>query len=381
MCFAAYWCLSHNDEEKKMIYISEFLLYCCFSLLVGHQLLTFIPEHRRPAILVPNWLVNMSILGIAVLSFSPLLKIAIMFSEDFKEEVSFGVIFKGILFDFNVGHAWLITLSLAVVLLVVRFIRKKTDEPILEYVSALITFTLILAFGWASHCTASYQLKGFIPHGIHFLAVSVWIGTLLVVSWFSKDKNNWLAFLKWFSPVAFICFITTISAGFFLMTLLVPDYVNSWMVPYGQALLFKHLLIIPLLTFAFINGVLVRRKLKQKPNFNPIPWVKAESIIALLVFSAMAVMGQQSPPEIIAAIIKYEGPSALFQNFYPGAITQSTTISLVSSGTSILLGLVSVLFLFSMVFLFWKRVSSVLATVFGLLFVCSAYIALMLAIQ
>jgi putative copper resistance protein D len=284
------------------------LLYTCFSILVGNQIFAFVQADKRPTIIVPNWLVNLCILGIAILSFSPVFEITLSFAKSY--EVGFWTIFRGILLDFNIGHAWLITLFLSVVLLVIRMIKNMTSEPVLENLTALFTFALILAFGWASHCTASYQLKGFIPHATHFFAVCVWIGTLIVVGWFSKNSNHWLAFLKWFSPVALICVITTVSAGLFLMNLLVPDYVNSWIVPYGQALLIKHLSIIPLLTFAFINGVLVKRKLKANPEFNPIPWVRAESVIALLVFSAMAVMGQQSPPENIAAIIQFEKPSA-----------------------------------------------------------------------
>lgn len=363
-----------------MMYVSEFLLYCCFSVLVGNQLLKFIPETKRPTIEVPNWVVNVSIIGIALLSFFPLLKIATIFAEDF--ENGFWMIFKSVLFDFNVGHAWLITLFLAGLLLVIRSIRRSTNEPKMEYVSAAFTIALIVAFGWASHCTASYQLKGFIPHTIHFLSVSLWIGTLLVVSWFSKNSNNWLTFLKWFSPLALICLIGTVSAGFFLMTMLVPDYVNAWMVSYGQALLFKHLLIIPLLTFAFINGVLVKRKLKENPSFNPIPMVRAESIVALLVFWAMAVMGQKSPTENLAAVIKYEKPSALFQSFYDGIITPSTTIQFVSNGNSILLACISVLFLLTMVFIFRQKAnSSKFAVLFGLLFVGTAYTAIMVGIQ
>jgi putative copper resistance protein D len=173
-----------------MMYLSEFLLYCCFCIVVGNQLLTLVPENKRPTIQMPNWIVNLSVFGIALLSFFPLLTIAFMFSKDF--DGGFWVIFKGVLFDFNVGHAWLITLFLAAMLLLVRSIRRMTNEPKLEYVSAAFTFALILAFAWASHCTASYQLKGFIPHGIHFLAVSIWVGTLFVVAWFSKNSNNWL---------------------------------------------------------------------------------------------------------------------------------------------------------------------------------------------
>ncbi|MBY3621069.1 copper resistance protein CopD [Acinetobacter sp. CUI P1] len=363
-----------------MTYISEFLLYCCFALLVGNQLLMFIPDNKRPNINVPNWIVNLSIVGIAILSLFPLITIVNMFAEDFEE--GYWIIFKAVLLEFNIGHAWLITLFLAALLLFIRSIKRFTNEPKLEYISAAFTFALILAFGWASHCTASYQLKGFIPHSIHFLAVSVWIGTLLTISWFSTNNQNWLAFLRWFSPLALICLTATISSGFFLMTLLVPDYVNSWMVSYGQALLFKHLLIIPLVTFAFINGVMVKRKLVLTPSFNPIPMARAESIIALLVFGVMAIMGQQSPTDNLAAVIEFDKPSKLFQLFYEGKITQTTTIEFVSNGNSIMLAIIAVLCLGSTVFFFrTKTYSSLIAIVFSILFVGTAYTALMLGVS
>lgn len=361
-----------------MIYISEFLLYCCFCILVGNQLLTLVPETKRPDIEVPNWLVNLCIIGIAGLSFSPLLRIVYMFSEGTSD---LALLFQSILFDFNVGHAWLITLLLCAMLLFVRTIRRITKEPKLEYVSTAFTFALILAFAWASHCTASYQLKGFIPHAIHFLAVNVWIGTLLVVAWFSKNSRHWLAFLKWFSPVALLCLAATFCAGFFLMTLLVPEYVNSWIVSYGQALLIKHLLIVPLLVFAFINGVLVRSGVKQGNSINPIPWVRAESVTALLVFCAMAVMGQQSPPENLPAVIHFEKPSALFEFFYKGTVQPSTTLQFVSGGNFIILSIISVVLLLSMVLLYRRKAAPTIVFSFGLLFAGTAYAALMLGVN
>lgn len=361
-----------------MIYITEFLLYCCFCIVVGNQLLTLVPETKRPDIQVPHWLVNLCIIGIAGLSFSPLLRIVHMFSES---PGDFAIVFQSILFDFNVGHAWLITLLLCALLLFMRTIRRITKEPKLEYVSSVFTFALILAFAWASHCTASYQFKGFIPHAIHFLAVNVWIGTLLVVAWFSKNSRHWLAFLQWFSPTALLCLTATLSAGFFLMTLLVPEYVNSWIVSYGQALLIKHLLIVPLLVFAFINGVLVRSNLQHGKSINPIPWVRAESITALLVFCAMAVMGQQSPPENLPAVIHFEKPSALFEFFYKGTIQPSTTLQFVSGGNFILLIVISLLLLISMVLLYRKQAAPALVFVFGILFAGTAYAALMLGVN
>ena len=61
----------------------------------------------------------------------------------------------------------------------------------------------------------------FISHTTHFTAVSVWVGILFVVSWFSKNHSNWLNFLKWFTPVAIVCFVSTIITGLILMTVVV----------------------------------------------------------------------------------------------------------------------------------------------------------------
>lgn len=80
------------------------------------------------------------------------------------------------------------------------------------------------------------------------------------------------------------------------MTLVITDYTNSWLFPYGQALLIKHILIIPLLIYAIINGIFVKRKIKRDPNFNPKTWTRIECIIILLIFTVTAVLGQQAPP-------------------------------------------------------------------------------------
>lgn len=48
-----------------MIYLSELLLYVCFCIVVGNQLLAFVPADKRPTVAVPNWLINLCIIGIA----------------------------------------------------------------------------------------------------------------------------------------------------------------------------------------------------------------------------------------------------------------------------------------------------------------------------
>ena len=156
---------------------------------------------------------------------------------------------------------------------------------------------MIVGVSWSSHASSINQFFGGLSHILHFTAVSVWVGILFVVSWFSTNHNNWLKFLNWFTPIAMSCFVGTIISGLILMNLVITDYTNSWLFPYGQALLIKHLLIIPLLMYAIINGILVKRKVKRDPNFNPRFWARIETIIILLIFSVTAVLGQQAPPK------------------------------------------------------------------------------------
>ncbi len=384
-----------------MIYISEFLLYCSFAILVGSEIIQLVPQNKRPDIKIPRWLTGALPILIISLSFVPLINIANHFYEG--SGVHYLAILGEVLFGFSAGHAFLLTVFVAILLLMVQMIKSILPNRRLSYLSLCCTFLLVLAFGWASHCTSAYQLKGFIPHTLHFLAVCIWMGILFVVAWFSTNHHHWQAFLKWFTPVALTCLFITIGSGLFLMNLLVPDYTDAWMVSYGQALLIKHLLVIPLLLFAIINGVWVRAKLKSANlaherqigstaeigsteenlhcKFSPIPWVRAESIMGLLVLSAAAVMGQQSPPENLAALLQTEEPSRLFSWFYRGEVSAGTVLQFTATGLSILFTCVAVSLLLAIVYLFRRKWSSSIAVGFALLFVVSAYLAIMLAIQ
>ena len=137
----------------------------------------------------------------------------------------------------------------------------------------------------------------YLPTPAHFLIVTLWTGILIQVAWFSKDKQKWSQFLRWFTPFAIVCIIIIGISGLTLMFNVVEpkDYVKSWVLPYGQMLLLKHISIIPVLVFAFINGVL-SKKAATIPSFNPRPWIKAESFIILIVFYFTSVLGTLSPP-------------------------------------------------------------------------------------
>ena len=151
------------------------------------------------------------------------------------------------------------------------------------------------------------------------------------------------------------------------------------MLPYGQALLIKHLLIIPLLVFAMINSLLVKKKLIRDIHFNPKPWARMESIIILLIFSATAALGQQSPPH--ETPVTSAGVSKLFMMFYQGQFQSEMTVQLDSNLTSISLIVLAVLFFALMIISFIKKVPAKVSFLMSVLLVVCVYLSLILSIN
>ncbi|AZV43061.1 copper resistance D family protein [Peribacillus asahii] len=359
--------------------ISEPLLYICFSLLIGSFLLQIVPSSYRPDFNVPKGVLMAATAGIAIFSFIPVLQIILYLYQD----IGFSQTFKSVLFTFEVGKAWIFTylVSNALFIYIVWFDYRK--RSLYAYFGMVITFMLILALGWSSHASSIEKWNGFLIHTIHFLAVTIWVGILIVVSWFSRNYSNWLNFLRWFTPVAMMCFLITVITGLFLMTVVInyKDYTNSWMLPYGQALLIKHLFLIPLMTYAFINSVLIRRKLKNHENFNPIRWTKAESLVVFLIFSTTAILGQQEPPHDIKTTLASSGVSKLFDLFYQGNITRDFVIVLGLELNSVMLLILALSFLGLTILSYIKKASILLGFSMSVLCVVAFYLSLMVSIQ
>ncbi|WP_318507498.1 copper resistance D family protein [Bacillus sp. T3] len=363
-----------------MIFVStvtQALLYLCFAILIGSFILSLVPPPYRPTISVPKGALMTAVGCITIFSFIPVLELILYLSPG----IGFMQTLQSVLFTFEVGKAWIFTYILSNILFmfIVWFDYRKNKSY--AYIGMVIVFMLILALGWSSHASSIDKVFGFLIHTTHFTAVSIWVGILLVVSWFSKDYANWVNFLKWFTPTAIVCFVSTIVTGLILMTFVVEfkDYANSWMLPYGQALLIKHLLIIPLLVFASINSIFLKKKLKTNMQFNPKPWARMESIIILLIFSATAALGQQSPPH--ETIVTNEEVSSLFTLFYQGQIQPEMTVKLMMNPTSITLLGIAVLFLTLIILSFLKKAPAIVSFLMSVLLVFCLYLSLLLSVK
>jgi putative copper resistance protein D len=339
---------------------------------MGYFLVSLIPETKRPVFSFPKKILYICVICVFIFSFTPILNVVLLFYQS----MGFLNVLKSVLFTFEIGRSWIASFILCGFLFLL-LLNKKFYKA--HYLTGIfLTVVLILSFGWASHATALSKFSGFITQSLHVLCVSIWIGVLFMVSWFSINEKNWLPFLKWFTPLAIGCFSIITVTGFYIMTLVIDfnNYTSSFLVSYGQALLIKHVLILPLLIFAFINGFLIRRKMIANNQYTPIPWARAETIIIFFIFSITAFLNQQSPPHNITSLIKREGISSLYTLFHRNEAVTNTQLLFHFAFNGALYLLSALLFCYTIYYLFQKG-----SVIFSLLISVFAAIAIYLSIM
>lgn len=360
-----------------LVIISQALLYLCFAVLTGSFILLLIPSAYRPEIHIRKAWLLLASGGIAFLSFVPVWQIIAYLYDG----INLGSVLQSVLFTFEAGKAWILTYFIATFLFLFLVWFDYDRKPGYAWAGMTMTLMLIIAMGWSSHASSYDQVVGFLSHTIHVTVVSIWAGILLMVSWFSKNHANWAKFLAWFTPVAVICFLGTAVTGLVLMNFAIEfkDYVNSWMLPYGQALLLKHLLIIPLFLYAFINSLLIRRKVKASPEWDPRQWVKWESVIILLIFTVTASLGQQAPPHEVT--ITENMVSDMFLLFYQGTFQTNLIVHWAPGGTSIALFLMTIMFAVLMITSYIRKFPPLGTFLMGMMVVLCGYCGLIWSLQ
>lgn len=354
-----------------LIPLTEFITYLLFSFLIGHVVLQFVPESKKPSLHVPKPILLLSVLGIIVFSFGPVFQVIFYFAES----VGMGLTLFSVLSDFQVGIAWIVTGWIATVLWMTIYVEGS------KYLQAFLLLLMVFGVGYASHVASLSFWSGFISHTVHFLAVTLWTGVLLHVSWFAKDSANWKNFLRWFTPFAVGCLSVIVISGVIVMLFIVDakEYIDAWVLPYGQLLLLKHISIVPLLAFALINGILMR-KLTGTGAFDPRPWVKAESISLMVVFFFTGILGTLSPPHEVDFTVKSEGAANWVSYLLEKSIVPPINLEMAASFQGVLAYLLALLFLFMMILSYYKRTKPVLAVVFSLCFIVSCYLGMMTSV-
>ncbi|MCL7747390.1 copper resistance D family protein [Halalkalibacter alkaliphilus] len=324
--------------------IANVLLYTCFSLLMGFLFLYALPNQYRPNLLEPKNLMKGIIILIPVLLLVPVIRVVLTLYKQFSVPLFEAI--GTVVLEYSTGQAFVLS-SIISIILIAYYTNLKGS-----WIAVLLVLLLIVLASWSSHGAAVAGMFGFIGNTLHLVAVSIWIGTLAVVGWFAYDWKDPRLFTRWFSAVAFAAVAIIIASGFMLMAAIVPEYVQSWLLTYGQLLLIKHLLFLPLLVFGLHHFLLGMRnavdKVKVTKSF------RIESMIALLVFGVSAFMTEQTPPHEVAQTLQTESVSPLMQLFLTGPIS----IGAITLSVSILSISLFVLGFFVFIYATWILIKS-----------------------
>ncbi|WP_096199624.1 copper resistance D family protein [Bacillus sp. FJAT-45350] len=356
-----------------MAIVSNVLLYVAFAFLTGYALLQLVPTNVRPELTFKKKYVYYLLLIIIVAGFLPILSISQFISVQY--EASFIKTLGNVMSSYNMGTSWL----LMVLLTAFIALLVKIDIAYSRYIVFVIVLGLHFAAGWASHAVSLQSIQGLLANSLHFIAVTAWIGTVLVIGFFSKEFSNWRGFVRWFSPLAIFAVGLLFLSGFLLMGMIVPEYVNSWALTYGQLLLLKHLLIIPILVFGFSHGFLLRRKIAKAESFS-IRSFRLEGLIAIVIFVVTAIMTETTPPHEVARTLQFVEPSALFLNFYHGQIIPFPGLGIVIGLPSILFFIFSIALVTMLLIFVFKQKRLFVASIVAVAFILSTYIALMVSV-
>jgi putative copper export protein len=357
-----------------VVMISQVLLYVCFSVLLGSFLLLLVPSDYRPEVIIRKHMLFISAITLPIFAFIPVLDIILLIAP----RIGLFETIQIVLTTYSVGNAWNFTLLGSVMLVFLIIFARPNEKRIFAFLGMLLTVGLILTIAWSSHAGSINPITGIISHFIHLTAVSLWVGVLLIVGWCAINYNNWLAFLSWFSQIAFSCLVVTGLSGLLLTDVLVDGYTDAWMVSYGQGLLIKHIFLLPLVFYAFINGFIVKYKLAQDATFNPVPWVRVESLVLFVIFMITAVFSQPSPPH--GNYLTNDAVSSIFRLFHNGVIDSSSTIGLAINLNTILFFILSILLTGLMALSFYKKASLIVSFLFSCIFVMSIYVMLMTSV-
>lgn len=299
-----------------LYYIGECLLYISFALLVGVHILGLIPEHKKPPVTLSKRWSQIAILLIVMASALPVIQTTLFLQDD----IGFIETFQQVLREFEVGVAWSNIVLFSLIYYMIVSLSTPTIRKLRTYavICLVLTFAMIGAVSSAGHSASLEGGTGTWMHFSHLALVSIWAGVLGVVAWFATSEERWSSFLRWFTPLAIACLLGISGSGIWMMSLTTnfQDYPSSWMLTYGQALVIKHLLIIPILILAGRQAFYTISSSHRENNKGSLGGAKVESIFILLVFAATSTLSQSSPPHDIAETMKSAGTSPWFHYFY-----------------------------------------------------------------
>ncbi|GAA0349670.1 hypothetical protein GCM10008931_46230 [Oceanobacillus oncorhynchi subsp. oncorhynchi] len=358
-----------------MFYVTIFtetFLYFCLAFLAGSFLIRLLPATSHIRVNISSNLQLAAVWGIALFAFVPLIQLITHIAG----RSTLGSAFEDVLLSFRIGNAWLFLFIICILFSVYIAYIKNTDSKQAAWVGMVFTGFAAFGVGWASHAGSFEGFLGVFTHGVHMLAVSAWIGTLLMASWFVPKSMDWQRFVTSYHPFALICFVIVVLSGILLaqFTVDLRQYDEALLVSYGQSLFLKQLFIIPLIIYAIFNGIWMKRRLQADASLQARPWIRVEFFIILFILLLTGIMNEQSPPLYMESLIEHSGYAPILNMFYDGTI-DGAAISLALDGSVFFFIALALSCLAGSIYIFKAKKHPALSWLTSLLFVVMGYFA------
>ena len=349
-------------EAMTALYlIGDTLLYGCLALLIGFFSVQLIPRSYRPDVsLSIRWVRMLIVLMLLSFSLSVLLIVLYLY-----EEIGFWITLQSVLLTFEAGNAWILMALWSVLLLIV--INRSSLSPGRIKLGVFLVMAMVVTFAWSGHASSIKGAEGMLVHSIHALAVFIWTGGLLILGFWSPSDRNWGIFLEWFKPLVTLCFLLIVGSGIYLMSVVVQveEYSDSSILPYGQALLWKHVLILSVLIIGIMNGKWSYASPERSFEVRRMR-MRMEGILILLLFTATAWLGQQEPPHSIKDTLQSSGAGPLSGFLFPSLRFTYSDIRFEPTMISHLLMAISLLFVGLLVYVIRSTQDSMKTLYLGL---------------
>ncbi|PSL50992.1 putative copper resistance protein D [Salsuginibacillus halophilus] len=292
--------------------VIDAFLFIALALIVGIVILRHVPPKARPDLSIPRWFIPLLFVCVTALAAVPYLQQVLSIVNMFNAPVV-STAFT-VLIDYRSGQGLLAVFAGMILYLISRLLLRSWCLGILQTIALVF---VIFGVAWMSHAASLDRFGGFIADALHLSGASVWAGVVFVGAFFFSGEKGWRAFALWFHYVALGAVLSLLVTGLILMQYIVPEYQNSWLLPYGQLLLIKHLLFLPLIFYGFFHGFLLKQKWKKDPGFVPRRSFQLEAVLLFVVFFVTGIMAEQTPPHEVVQTIQFEAP-ALFATMWIG---------------------------------------------------------------
>ncbi|HYY24663.1 MAG TPA: CopD family protein [Candidatus Udaeobacter sp.] len=200
------------------------------------------------------------------------LQIAAITGASFAQTMSPQVM-GGVLIGTRYGIVWLARMVLIVLLAGVLFAQRKSTPASLPAISVVLAAALLMALAFSGHAAAgegSWLFVQLAADGLHLLASGTWLGGLAAFAWFllwiRKMHTSWMevAFkeaTRRFSLLGLAAVIILMVTGFLNAWTLVGAVPPLLGTTYGQLLVGKLILLVPLIAVAAVNRMALKPKI------------------------------------------------------------------------------------------------------------------------